>query len=212
MQKAADRPAEPPPNLPERPPSRARMVAMPLVVFGALAALFAFALRTGDPSKLPSTMIGKPAPVATFAGVDGLVDRGQPVAGFATADLAKGRISVVNFWASWCIPCVQEHPLLGELVKRAGVDLYGVNYKDDPANARRFLGRHGNPFKAVGADTSGRLAIDWGVYGMPETFVIDGRGHVAFKHVGPISPQSLEQKVLPAIEAARRATATATAR
>lgn len=206
MQKAADRPAEPPRNLPERP-SRVRAVAMPLVIFSALAALFAVALRSGDPSKLPSTMIGKPAPVASFPAVEGLVDGGRPVAGFSTADLAKGNVSVVNFWASWCIPCVQEHPLLGELAKRSGAAIYGVNYKDDPANARRFIGRYGNPFTAVGADASGRLAIDWGVYGMPETFILNGRGEIVYKHVGPLTPASLEQKVLPVIEAAKKAVA-----
>ena len=210
MQKAADRPAEPPQHLPERP-SRVRVVAMPLIIFGALAALFAVALRSGDPSKLPSAMIGKPAPAAIFPAVEGLVVGGRPVAGFSTADLAKGEVSVVNFWASWCIPCVQEHPLLGELAKRAGVGIYGVNYKDDAANARRFIGRYGNPFTAIGADATGRLAIDWGVYGMPETFVVNGRGEIAYKHVGPLTPASLEQNVLPAIEAARKAT-PATAR
>lgn len=203
MQKAADRPAEPPRHLPQRP-NRAR-ATMPLIIFGALAALFAVALRSGDPSKLPSTLIGKPAPTVTFPAIDGLVDGGRPVAGFSTADLAKGKVSVVNFWASWCVPCVQEHPLLGELAKRAGVEIYGVNYKDDPANARRFIGRYGNPFTAVGADTGGRLAIDWGVYGMPETFVINGRGEIVYKHVGPLSEASLEQKVLPVIAAAKAA-------
>lgn len=207
MQKAADRPAEPPPNLPERP-GRVRAVAMPLFIFAALAALFAVALRSGDPSKLPSTMIGKPAPSATFPAVEGLVDGGRPIAGFSTADLAQGKVSVVNFWASWCIPCVQEHPLLGELAKRSGAGIYGVNYKDDPANARRFIGRYGNPFTAVGADANGRLAIDWGVYGMPETFIVNGRGEIVYKHVGPLTPASLEQKVLPVIEAAKAAATT----
>jgi cytochrome c biogenesis protein CcmG/thiol:disulfide interchange protein DsbE len=106
---------------------------------------------------------------------------------------------VVNFWASWCLPCVEEHPQLVDLVRRTGVRLLGINHKDQPANAKRFLALHGNPFAAVGADSNGRAAIEWGVYGMPETFVVDGQGRVIFKHVGPISEQVLEQQVLPAL-------------
>ena len=96
-------------------------------------------------------------------------------------------MSVVNFWASWCAPCVQEHPLLVALKERTGVQLYGVNYKDQAAAARRFLGRYGNPFAAVGVDANGRAAIEWGVYGMPETFIVNGKGEIVYKHVGPIS-------------------------
>ena len=109
----------------------------------------------------------------------------------------------MNFWASWCVPCVQEHPLLVALKERTGVRLYGVNYKDQAAAARRFLGRYGNPFAAVGVDGNGRAAIEWGVYGMPETFVVDGKGRIAYKHVGPISEQTLETKIIPAIRAAQ---------
>ncbi len=128
--------------------------------------------------------------------------------GFSSAELATGRPSIVNFWASWCVPCAEEQPLLLELQKRTGVTLYGVNYKDDPIAARRFLGRYGNPFTAVGTDDKGRGAIEWGVYGMPETFVLNGRGEIIFKHVGPISPQSIEQKLLPAIARASSLTDT----
>jgi cytochrome c biogenesis protein CcmG/thiol:disulfide interchange protein DsbE len=169
-----------------------------------MAALFAFGL-TGDPSKLPSALIGRPVPQTDFPALEGLVDKGKPVAGFHASDLAKGRVSVVNFWASWCGPCIEEHPLLIMLRERSGVDVYGVNYKDKPEAGRRFLGRYGNPYTAVGTDANGRNAIEWGVYGMPETFVINGRGEIAYKHVGPISPESLEQKLLPAIEKARAA-------
>jgi cytochrome c biogenesis protein CcmG/thiol:disulfide interchange protein DsbE len=174
-------------------------------MFAALVALFAFALTTGDPSKLPSALIGKPVPATAFPAVDGLVDGGRPVAGFNSADLAAGDVSVVNFWASWCAPCAEEHPLLVTLKEKTGVPIYGVNYKDQPEAARRFLGRYGNPFKAAGADATGRAAIDWGVYGMPETFVVNGKGEIVFKHVGPITEQSLAGKLIPAIEAARRA-------
>ena len=179
-------------------------VIAPLLIFGALVAVFAFALQTGDPSKLPSALLGKPAPATQFAAVEGLMEGGRPVPGFSSAELASGQPSVVNFWASWCTPCAEEQPLLVELQKRTGVALYGVNYKDDAASARRFLGRYGNPFKAVGTDDKGRAAIEWGVYGMPETFVLNGRGEIVFKHVGPISPESMQTKLMPAIARASR--------
>ena len=175
----------------------------PLIVFAAMAGMFVFALQSGDPAKLPSALIGKPVPNFVFAPLEGLVAEGVPVAGFASPDLAKGKVSVVNFWASWCATCVAEHPLLLELKSRAGVAIYGVDHKDSTADARRFLGLHGNPFTAVGVDPAGRGAIEWGVYGMPETFVVDGKGLIAYKHVGPISEQSLAGQLIPAIEKAR---------
>jgi len=184
-------------------------VIVPLIVFGALVAIFGFALKTGDPSKLPSALIGKPAPVTAFAPLPELVSNGQPVPGFASADLANGKATVVNFWASWCVPCAEEQPLLVELQKRTGVALYGVNYKDDPVSARRFLGRFGNPFTAVGIDPKGRGAIEWGVYGMPETFVLNGKGEIIFKHVGPVSAESMVTKLVPAIAQASAAPAPA---
>ncbi len=185
-------------------------VIAPLLIFAALVAVFAFALKTGDPSKLPSALIGKPAPATQFAALEGLVDAGKPVPGFSSTELANGKVSVVNFWASWCVPCADEQPLLVELQKRTGIALYGVNYKDDAASARRFLGRYGNPFTAVGTDDNGRAAIEWGVYGMPETFVVNGKGEIEFKHVGPISPQSMEQRMMPAIARAKSAAGTPT--
>jgi len=177
----------------------------PLVIFMVLAGLFAFALRSGDPSKLPSALIGKMAPPTQLQPLEGLTDAaGHPVAGFASSDLAAGKVSVVNFWASWCIPCVEEHPLLVMLKEKTGVSLFGINYKDQPAAARRFLGRYGNPFAAVGVDGNGRTAIEWGVYGMPETFIVDGKGRIAYRHVGPITAEALEAKIIPAIRAAER--------
>ncbi len=177
----------------------------PLLVFAVIAGLFAFALTSGDPSKLPSALIGRPVPQTEFPPLEGLLDNGRPVPGFNAADLAKGKVSVVNFWASWCVPCIEEHPLLIELKARTGVDVFGVNYKDQPEAGRRFIGRYGNPYTAVGTDQAGRNAIEWGVYGMPETFVINGEGKIAYKHVGPISKESLEKQLLPAIAAAQRA-------
>lgn len=182
---------------------RRGLLFAPLIVFLALAVMFGFALQRGDPSKLPSALIGKPVPQMTLPAVDALIHDGRPIAGFAASDLARGQATVVNFWASWCVPCVQEHPLLLALKERTGVALYGVNHKDSPAAARRFLGRYGNPFAAVGADSNGRVAIEWGVYGMPETFVVDGRGIIVYKHVGPLSPESLERDLIPAVHRAR---------
>lgn len=184
---------------------RPGMLVWPLVVFLALAALFAFGLRSGDPSKLPSALIGKQVPAFEFPPVEGLVDGKTVINGFNGQTLADGRVSVVNFWASWCVPCVQEHPLLVALSVKTGVRIMGVNYKDQVVAARRFLGRYGNPYTAVGADSSGRGAIEWGVYGMPETFVVNGRGQIVFKHVGPISPETLETKIIPAVRAAEAA-------
>lgn len=185
-------------------PRARRLMLVPLAIFLAVAGLFALALRKGDPSKLPSALIGKPAPEMTLPALAGLRDGNAAVPGFSTADLRNGTPTVVNFFASWCVPCVQEHPLLLELKSRTGVRIVGINYKDPDPGGRRFLGRYGNPYAAVGVDDSGRAAIEWGVYGMPETFVIDGRGIVAMKHVGPITTQVLELRILPAIEAARR--------
>jgi cytochrome c biogenesis protein CcmG/thiol:disulfide interchange protein DsbE len=196
--------SRPTPNPSTSRGGRSRALLVPLTVFCVLAALFAFALRTGDPSRLPSALIGKPVPVVTLAPLDGLTDGIRPVPGFSSADLASGRVSVVNFWASWCVPCVQEHPLLVALKEKTGVPLYGINYKDQATAARRFLGRYGNPFTAVGIDGDGRAAIEWGVYGMPETFVVDGKGRIAYKHVGPITPETLETKIIPAVRAAAK--------
>src|SRR5262249_14709520 len=113
----------------------------------------------------------------------------------------QGRASVVNFWASWCGPCAEEQPLLLAL-QAQGVPLYGINYKDQASAARRFLERHGNPFTAIGVDGNGRAAIEWGVYGMPETFIVDGRGVIVYKHVGPITEEALRGGLLPAIRSA----------
>lgn len=177
----------------------------PVILFCLLAAAFAFALQTGDPSKLPSALLGKIAPSQAIPAIEELTDNGKPVSGIDAKRLASGAPVVVNFWASWCAPCVTEHPLLLALRDKTAVAILGVNYKDQPAAARRFLGRYGNPFAAVGADANGRAAIEWGVYGMPETFVLDGSGRIVFKHVGPLTPEALETKIIPAINAARAA-------
>lgn len=180
---------------------------LPVLIFALVAGFFAIALRTGDPSLLPSTMVGKRVPESTFPPIEGLEMNGKADQGFTSADLAKGKVSIVNYWASWCGPCVEEHPLLEHLKGLPGVELFGVNYKDKASSARRFIGRFGNPYGAVGTDSQGRTAIDWGVYGTPETFVVNGRGEIVFKHVGPISQESLKTKLLPAIEKAKASAA-----
>ncbi|HZT48463.1 MAG TPA: DsbE family thiol:disulfide interchange protein [Hyphomicrobiaceae bacterium] len=191
--------------IPGRSPSqggRSRALVWPLAIFAVLAAIFAFALKSGDPSRLPSALIGKPAPPTDLPALEGLTANGRAVGGFSSAELASGQVTVVNFWASWCGPCVQEHPLLVALGKRTGVRIYGVNYKDQAAAARRFLGRYGNPYVAVGVDGNGRAAIEWGVYGMPETFIVGGDGRILYKHVGPITAEALEARIIPAIRSA----------
>ena len=181
------------------------MVTVPVIVFVALAIVFLFSLKSGDPTKLPSALIGKPVPSVDFPPIEGLVSKdGEPVPGVVAKNLGQGEVTVVNFWASWCGPCVQEHPLLVELGQRHGVKIVGINYKDPSPGGRRFLGRYGNPYSAVGTDGLGRGAIEWGVYGMPETFVIDGQGRIAHKHVGPLTREALKSEVLPAIAAAGR--------
>ncbi len=136
--------------------------------------------------------------------LEGLRRAGGPVPGFASADLEDGNVTVVNVWASWCVPCREEHPVLEELAKDDRFRLYGMNYKDKTENARRFLGTHGNPFDAVGVDANGRTGIDWGVYGVPETFVVNGKGRITYKHVGPLTPESVQQKLMPEIEKAMK--------
>jgi cytochrome c biogenesis protein CcmG/thiol:disulfide interchange protein DsbE len=179
-------------------------LAAPLILFAIIALVFKLALTSGDPSKLPSALIGKPAPAFDLPPVDGLLRDGALVPGLAAGDLAKGKIIVLNVFASWCGPCHEEHPMLMQLAQAGRVELVGLNYKDDPADARRFLGKLGNPYARIGSDGKGRVALDFGVYGVPETFVIDGRGRITFKHVGPLSAETIKDSLLPAIEAAGR--------
>ena len=186
----------------EAPPrSRRWLVALPLIGFAVLAALFLLRLYGGDPSKIPSALIGRPAPQTTLPALQGLVRDGAQVPGLDPADF-KGKVSVVNVWASWCVPCHDEAPLLTELGKDKRLQLVGINYKDSPENARRFLGRYGNPFGIVGVDGNGRASIEWGVYGVPETFVVGREGTIVYKLVGPVTPANFDRVLKSEIEKA----------
>src|SRR5215207_10343405 len=190
-------------SIAEASPRRRRnvLVLLPLLLFLALAALFFFRLGSGDPSTIPSALIGRPVPQTELPPIPGLLRDGAPVPGLTAADF-EGAVTLVNVWASWCVPCHDEAPILMQLAEDKRIRIVGINYKDQPDNARRFIGRHGNPFAAVGADANGRASIDWGVYGVPETFLVGRDGRIAYKLVGPITPGNLETALKPAIEKA----------
>jgi cytochrome c biogenesis protein CcmG/thiol:disulfide interchange protein DsbE len=177
------------------------IVLAPLVVFLALVALFLIRLYSGDPSRIPSALIGHPAPQTNLPPVAGLERNGAAVPGIDAASF-KGAVTVVNVWASWCVPCHDEAPLLMQLAQDSRLRLIGINYKDEPDNARRFLGRYGNPFAAAGADLNGRAGIEWGVYGVPETFVVGRDARIAYKLVGPITADNINTVLKPEIEKA----------
>ena len=186
------------------PKRRSIMMALPLVLFASLAALFWFRLGNGDPSRIPSALIGRPAPQTALPELQGLVSNGTQVPGLDPA-LFKGKVSVVNVWASWCVPCHDEAPLLTRLGEDKRLQLVGINYKDGPDNARRFLGRYGNPFGIVGVDGNGRAAIEWGVYGVPETFVVGRDGTIVYKMVGPVTPANFDSVIKAEIDKALKA-------
>jgi cytochrome c biogenesis protein CcmG/thiol:disulfide interchange protein DsbE len=178
-------------TVPKQPaPKRRWMLALPLLIFAALAALFWFRLGA-DPAKLPSALIGRAAPQTVLPALEGLAENGAPVPGLDPAAF-MGKVSIVNVWASWCVPCHEEAPLLTQLGQDKRLQLVGINYKDSPDNARRFLGRYGNPFGIVGVDGNGRAAIEWGVYGVPETFIVGRDGKIAYKLVGGVTPENLD--------------------
>ena len=180
---------------------RRLVVLIPLVFFLGLAALFVIRLGAGDPSQIPSALIGHPAPQTALPPVAGLARDGTPVPGLDPTAF-RGEVSILNVWASWCVPCHDEAPLLVQLAQDKRIRVVGINYKDQADNARRFLGRYGDPFAANGADENGRAAIEWGVYGVPETFVVGRDAHIAYKLIGPITPENLEAVLKPEIEKA----------
>lgn len=172
------------------------LFALPLLALIGLVAVFATSIDR-DASLVRSVLIDKPAPQFTLAAVDGI-----DVPGFDTASL-QGAPTLVNVFASWCIPCRDEHPLLEAVKVETGIRLFGINHSDAPENAAAFLAELGNPYDAIGADRDRRVSIDWGVYGVPETFLVDRSGTIVFKHVGPLTPQTIETEVLPAIAKAQ---------
>jgi cytochrome c biogenesis protein CcmG/thiol:disulfide interchange protein DsbE len=181
-------------------PRRILLTLAPLLIFGILAALFYLRLFAGDASKIPSALIGQSAPRLDLPALDG-------AAGLKDADLRRGHVSVVNIFASWCAPCHEEHAVLLDLaadkaLAAKGVRLVGIAQKDDPENVRRFLGAKGDPYASVGVDRNGEAGIEWGVYGVPETFIVKGDGTIAFKLVGPMTAETLASVVRPEIEKA----------
>ncbi|ESX13387.1 MULTISPECIES: DsbE family thiol:disulfide interchange protein [unclassified Mesorhizobium] len=178
-------------------PRRRLIVLLPLLVFLGLAGLFLSQLLSGrDEAAVPSALIGLPAPQTNLPALEGSNLPGLDSKAFA------GKVTLVNVFASWCAPCREEHPVLLQLSQDKRLVMAALNYKDQAQNARRFLGDLGNPFQAIGVDEAGRTAIDWGVYGVPETFVIGKDGKIAYKHVGPLTRESARDVLLPQIEKA----------
>lgn len=179
----------------DAPRPRRWLYLLPLAFFLALAILFLFRLFAGDASRVPSALIGRPAPALNLPPLAGLLIGGQPTPGLKHEDLRAGKVTIVNIFASWCGPCRVEHPFLVEMaqsapVREGRIQMVGLNYKDEPENARRFLGALGNPYGIVGTDRTGRASIEWGVYGVPETFLIGRDGTVLTKHIGPFDAAS----------------------
>ena len=177
---------------------------VPLIIFVALAAVFL--VRLGDNSistNVPSPLVGKPVPETTLEPLIGLKENGQQLDGVRTDTLKNNGVIIVNVFASWCAPCRVEHPFLKEMAKRDDLKIIGINYKDSAQNALRFLGVLGNPYDAVGVDPKGKASIEWGVYGVPENYIIDNQGVIRYKHIGPIDGHSIE-KIKQEIEKAKQ--------
>ena len=168
---------------------------VPVLVVLGLAVVFWAGLNNGSPTYIPSGMVGKPAPDLGLPAMD------AESQGFTRDELGKGKPILVNFWASWCIPCRIEHPTLQALSAKGEVALYGIDYKDDPKAARGFLKQFGDPYQKIDSDREGRVSIDWGVTGVPETFVIDADGVIRAHYAGPITEDVLQRVILPAMSA-----------
>jgi cytochrome c biogenesis protein CcmG/thiol:disulfide interchange protein DsbE len=186
------------------PQRRTFLMALPLIAFALLVAVFWYRLGNTDPSRIPSALIGHPAPQTLLPALDGVAYDGRPVPGLIP-DMFMGRVSVVNVWASWCIPCHDEAPLLLQLGKDKRVQLIGINYKDAPEKARGFLARYGNPYGIIGVDGNGRAGIEWGVYGVPETFIVGRQGTIVYKLVGPVTSDNIDSVLRVEIDKALKA-------
>lgn len=187
-------------------PARRRrpfLVLLPLAIFGGLAGLFLTQLVSGrDPQTLPSVLIGRPAPETSLPALDGLTGQnGTPTPGLALPAGGTGRWTLVNVFASWCGPCRVEHPMLMDLASDPRLDIVAINYKDRPANAIGFLDDLGNLFDALGTDESGASTIDWGVYGVPETFLVSPAGEIVWKQTGPLSEAAIATGLMPFLDA-----------
>lgn len=167
------------------------LMLVPPVAFAGLAAAFYIGLQRENPDQLPSALAGKPAPAVVLEALGDLP-------GFDDGSLRTGEVKLVNFWASWCAPCRVEHPNLTALAEE-GIEVLGVNYKDQPDKALGFLEELGNPYAGVGADPQGRMALNWGLYGVPETYVIDGDGTILLRFAGPITQRVIESDIRPAL-------------
>ena len=192
--------APPSPPTPRRRASR--LALLPVALFAGLAGVFLFQLLSGhDPQSIPSVLVGKSAPQTVLPPLDGLTDAaGRPMPGLDLTGFGDGRPVLVNVFASWCVPCRDEHPLLMDLAGDGRLSIVAINYKDEPENARAFLAQLGNPFDALGVDPKGSATIDWGVYGVPESFLVSADGEIVYKQTGPFTPDSMRTGLLPALE------------
>jgi len=175
--------------------------SIPLAVFVGLLVFLAIGL-THDPREVPSPLVGKPAPAFALARLD------RPEQQVGTADM-RGKVWLLNVWASWCVSCREEHPLLLELARTGGVPVVGLDYKDKPEDGKAWLAQRGDPYHVSVMDADGRVGIDWGVYGVPETFVVDKQGIIRYKHIGPVTAEALQQKILPLVRNLEREDARA---
>ncbi len=171
---------------------------VPVLIFVVIAVVLLYALFFLNPKEIPSAMIAKPVPEFALEPVPGVAP------GLSSDDVKQGKVTLINVFASWCVACVAEHPVLMDLKERGLVDIYGLNYKDKPEAATKWLAKHGNPYSRIGMDLKGRVGIDFGVYGVPETFVIDGAGKIIHKIIGPLRPEVLEETVLPLVKSLQK--------
>ncbi len=190
---------------PEETPDKAKpktTLLLPLVLAGIMLVFLFYVLRTGE-RQMPSALIGKLVPEFALAPIPNVLGDNGPTPGLSSAAFKTGKVSILNIWSSNCAPCIIEHPVLAELARK-GIPLYSIDYKDRPEAARRFLATHGNPYRAIGADQNGFTSIDFGLYGTPETFVIDGDGRIVLRHAGALSPEVVADTIMPAIRKAER--------